>query len=565
MRDTPGETQASFDIQLQAGRDALAQGNWQEAEASFVAAVAQEPESAEAYEGLAEACWWQHREKPTFDARERAYHLYRKQGDSRGAARVATWMGADALEFKGQPAVAQGWLQRAERLLEGLEPSPEQAWLRVWMGHLALMLNNDTVAARQLAGQGIELGRKLGQIDVEGTGMAVAGLALVSEGQVQAGMKLLDEASATVVSGEMSDRNAMATIICYLMDACDRVRDYDRAAQWCTRAQELGDAWRFSALVTFCRPHYAVVLMWRGDWQEAEEQLQAANREIMDIRPLMAAEGIVRLAELRWRQGRWDEAGMLFEQVKAEGLSQLGRAELALGKGDAAEAADLAERFLRRIPDEDRIERAYGLELMVRALIALGRPEQAAGHANELKEIAALVRTEPLLGAAAFAWGQLTAARGDDEAARRCLEDAVDLFERHMAPFETARVRLELARTLQRLGRLEGAIREARAATAAFERMGATKEAQRASALLCELDPASARALATRNDVGLTPRETEVLQLIAAGRSNQEIADDLVLSVRTVERHIAGIYEKIGAAGRAARAAATAYALKNGI
>jgi hypothetical protein len=201
------------------------------------------------------------------------------------------------------------------------------------MGHLALMLNNNARAARDFAGRGIELARTLGQIDIEMTGIAITGLALVSEGDIDDGMRLLDEASAAAVSGEMSDRNAMATTICYLMDACDRIRDFDRAAQWCSRARELGEMWRFSALLTFCRPHYAVVLMWRGDWQEAEAQLVAANREIRDIRPTMATEGIVRLAELRWRQGRWDEAEMLFDQVKSEGLSQLGRAELALGKG----------------------------------------------------------------------------------------------------------------------------------------------------------------------------------------------------------------------------------------
>ncbi len=556
--------EASTDGHLEAGREALAAGMWEDAESHFSALAALDPQSPEAHELLAQACWWQHKEQPTFEARERAYHLFRKRGDRLGAARMAIALGGDSLEFRGQPAVAQGWLQRAGRLLEGLDPSPERAWLSVWMGHLALMLSNDAPAARDLAGRGIELARALGQIDIEMTGLAITGLALVSEGHIEEGMKLLDEASAAAVSGEMSDRNAMATTICYLMDACDRVRDFDRAAQWCARAKELGEMWRFSALLTFCRPHYAVVLMWRGDWQEAEAQLVAANREIGDIRPPMATEGIVRLAELRWRQGRWDEAEMLFDQVKSEGLSQLGRAELALGKGIATEAAELAARFLRRIPTEDRIERAYGLELMVRALLALGRTDQAANHAAELHQIAALVRTEPLLGAATFARALVAGSTGDDDGARRGLEDAVDLFERNMAPFETARARLELARTLQRLGRRDAAAQEAGAAATAFERMGAAREADRASAFLQFLDPASARALASRNEAGLTPRELEVLQLIAEGKSNQQIADDLVLSIRTVERHISSIYEKIGAEGRAARAVATAYAIKHG-
>ena len=63
----------------------------------------------------------------------------------------------------------------------------------------------------------------------------------------------------------------------------------------------------------------------------------------------------------------------------------------------------------------------------------------------------------------------------------------------------------------------------------------------------------------------LSRRELEVLRLVAAGRSNQEIADDLVLSVRTVERHLGHVYDKLGTRGKSARAAATAYGIANGL
>jgi len=562
---TPGKPSPLLEEAIQAGRTALAAALWEDAERHLEAAAHQDPGNAEVYELLAQARRWQNKEGPTFEADERAYHLYREQGDRYGAARMAMYLGQDFLEFRGQPAIAQGWLQRAGRLLDGLKPAAGHAWFHVWSGHLALMLDNAPRAARKNALRGAELARTLGVVDAEMVGLAVAGLALVCEGRIDEGMKLLDQAAVAAVSGEMSDHNAMATTICYLIDACDRIRDFDRAAQWCATARELSDMWRFSGLLTVCRPHYAVVLMWRGDWQEAETQLQAANREIIGFRPVMATEGIVRLGELRWRQGRWDDAERLFDQVKSDALSQLGRAELALSKGDAAEAADLADRFLRRIPTHDRIERAYGLDIAIRALVALGRPEDAAPHAAELQDIAAFVRTGPLLGAAANAHGLLNAALGDFDAARRSLEDAVDHFEGHMAPFETARARLELAHVLKRLGRLPAAAREARLSLESFERMGAAGEAARAAAILSEVDPERARYPSSRNEHGLTPREIEVLQLIATGRSNQGIAEDLVLSVRTVERHISSIYQKIGVEGRAARAAATAYALKHRI
>jgi ATP/maltotriose-dependent transcriptional regulator MalT len=273
----------------------------------------------------------------------------------------------------------------------------------------------------------------------------------------------------------------------------------------------------------------------------------------------------VRLAELRWRQGRWDETEDLFRQVELEGIAQPGRAELALSMGDAKAAADYAERYLRQLPAEDRMERAIGLELMVRSLAAVGNYDAAAEPLAELRRIALHTRMKPLLASAAFASGALGAEQGDYESARRCFEDAVGLYERVSAPFESARARLALARALLSLGRQADSGREATLALQSFRQVGAVKEAEVAAAFLRSLGAAITLQEPAENPAGLSTREVEVVELIAAGRSNQEIASDLFLSVRTVERHISTIYEKIGAHGKAARAAATAYALKHGL
>jgi DNA-binding NarL/FixJ family response regulator len=552
-------------VPIEAGREALARGAWGEAKEAFERALEAE-ETPEALEGLAEARWWQDDEKGTFAARERAYHLYLKKGDKAAAARMAMWMATDSLEFRGEPAVASGWLQRASRLLEGLPDRPESGWLAVWKGQLALMVDNDPATARPLGESAAEAGRRLGLIDLEMMGLAVEGLSLITLGDIADGMRRLDEAAAAAVTGETVDPGMMATTFCYLIDACDRVRDFDRAEQWCARARELMQKRNCGEFFAFCRPHYAVVLMWRGRWDEAEQQLLAANQEIPRIRPPMAVEGIVRLAELRWRQGRWDEAEELFEQVRNEGLGQLGMAELALSRGDARSAVDLAERYLRRLPAEDRIERAAGLETAVRALVARGQAKEAGQPLAELEAIAHRVRTDVLRASASFAAGVVAASEADYEAARRALEDAADLFERQQAPFETGRVRLELARALAALDRPADAGREASSALQVFRRIGAMKEADRAAEFLRELAiPPPEAATAAANPAGLSPREVDVLALIARGRSNQEIADELFLSVRTVERHISTIYDKLGAKGKAARAAATAYALKHGL
>lgn len=279
----------------------------------------------------------------------------------------------------------------------------------------------------------------------------------------------------------------------------------------------------------------------------------------------MAVEGIVRLAELRWRQGRWDEADELFREVRNEGLAHLGMAELALSRGDARGAVDLTERYLRRLPAEDRIERAAGLETAVRALVAAGRTKETKEPLAELEAIARRVRTEVLTASATFAAGVVAAAEVDHETARRAFEDAADLFERQRAPFESGRVRLELARSLAALNRQADSGREATNALQAFRRVGAIKEAERVAEFLREIEMPTPERATAANPAGLSAREVDVLGLIARGRSNQEIAEELFLSVRTVERHISTIYDKLGAHGKAARAAAAAYALKHGL
>jgi DNA-binding NarL/FixJ family response regulator len=155
----------------------------------------------------------------------------------------------------------------------------------------------------------------------------------------------------------------------------------------------------------------------------------------------------------------------------------------------------------------------------------------------------------------------IAGAVGDHEAARQHLEDGVDLLGYGQAPHERAQARVALAITLRELGRLDAAVAEARSALDAFAALGAERDARRTGSFLRSLGATSSACVCP----ALTPRETEVVRLVAAGRSNAEIAEELVLSVRTVERHLENVYGKIGAGGRSARATAAAYALRNGL
>jgi DNA-binding NarL/FixJ family response regulator len=486
---------------------------------------------------------------------------------------MATYLAYDYYSFRGEYALANGWFQRAHRLLEGLDPTPEEALLAIYKGALVLFWHNDTSKAQTLGMKAVKLSRSLEVFDLEMMGLALEGLARVCAGDVVEGMLRLDEATAAAVSGEVTDPDACASICCYLIAACERVRDYDRAAQWCKYVEELARQLNYALMFSYCRTHYAGILLWHGDWTEAEVVLKTATDELLATRPAEAAEGVVRLADLRRWQGRFDEAATLLAraespplQITGANLALLGRAALALDLDDAATAADLCERFLRHLPPENSLDRSGALELLAMAQVGLGAVDLAAQTCAELRAIAEAIATEPLRAAAAFIEGAVAAAGGDHETARHHFEDAVDLYERNGALFKTARARIELARSLLALKRIPAAAQLARQAHDMLLRLGAMPEADRAAALLRNIEATPDKQLALLpSTIDLTPREIDILRLIAAGKSNREIAAILVLSVRTVERHISNIYAKIRVSGTVARATATSYALRHGL
>jgi LuxR family maltose regulon positive regulatory protein len=540
---------------LDAGWAALRAGEWDDARAAFEESLSQ-GETPEALEGMGWVGHMLNEDRLTFDARERAYRLYLERGDNSSAARIAAYLAADHLLFRGEPAVANGWLQRAHSLIDELEPGVDHGWLAIHEGHIAVALEEDTAKARQLAARAVELGRTFRAPELEMLGLGLEGRALVSDGELEEGMRRLDEATTVALAGEARLLYCVAWACCYLISACERVRDFDRAAQWCARVGDFCGRHDIFLLNT-CRAHYASVLSWQGRWDEAESQLTAAVGGLEASRPPMVGDAIARLGELRRRQGRVAEAAELFARSETHTLSLLGRAALALDSDQPAEAAELADRYLRRFADRGRVERSVGLEVAIRALVRLGEREAAADALNELREIAARARTRPVLAALSSSEGTLAAASGDHDAARRSLEDALDLLAACEAPFDTGRVRLDLAATLNALGRGDQAKREIEAAIETFRAIGADWERGRAEAMLEKLRTPSVTRPTEATDgplSRLSRRELEVLDLVAQGRTNREIAARLVLSEHTVNRHVANILRKLGLTSRAAAA-----------
>jgi DNA-binding CsgD family transcriptional regulator len=537
---------------LRAGHAALATGDWQRARARFQAAVSAF-DSPEGWEGLGWAGWWLADDQLTFRARERAYLLYRAAGDAASAGRLATWIAADFREFRGEEAVGRGWLERAHRLLDPLPQSPDHGWLMLTDADFALNVDRELETVMTLAAAASRLGRRLAVPDLEAVGLGLEGLALVCAGNVEAGMKRLDESSAIAVAENMSLPLATGWALCCALSACDGIGDFRRATQWCGAVRRFTARWGGRQLVGVCRTTYGQILATSGDWPAAEKELRAAIEDMAAARPGMAAGGLVRLAELRARQGRSEEARALFERAGASGLVGLG--ELALERGDARGAADAGERVLRRLADADLLGRLPPLELLARAHIQLGDLPAAGERIADIERAAGAFATPYVAGRAKLVQAEFAVGRRDHERARRAAEDAIDCFEEASAVYDAARARLVLARALLPLGRRTSARAEALAARQVFASLGAGRDLELVDALLRGATDGNTLA-------GLTPREVEVLRLVAGGMSDAEIAEALVLSAHTVHRHAANIRTKLGLPSRAA---AVAYAARAGL
>jgi DNA-binding NarL/FixJ family response regulator len=342
---------------------------------------------------------------------------------------------------------------------------------------------------------------------------------------------------------------------CFLVSACAAVRDYERASEWCDRIADFADRYESRYMLAFCRAEYGEIHLWRGRWSEAEQLLAASLDDFVFSRPGWAGPTRVALAELRRRQGRRTEAGALLDLAGPGTAAQLVRARIALDEGRSGRAVALLDRTLRRTADRT-LARAAILELLVHARIARGQLDEAETALTTLQEIVALVGTRALRAAAALAEGALEAAHGDHRAACRHLEDAVDAFELLRAPFEASVARIELATSLAAAGNHEASVSEAGAAHECLLALGAPLEAERAQRL------AYARRSGERSSVLVTPRERDVLRLLAEGLTNREIAERLVVSEHTVHRHVTNILRKLDLSSRTA---AAIYAVRSGL
>jgi DNA-binding NarL/FixJ family response regulator len=532
------------------GWAALGDGDVATARRVFEVALA-EGESGEALEGLAQALYLGYQYSASAAHYERAYSAYRRERDPMAAgraARTAAWITGNVL---GDWAVQNGWFARATTILEEAgKDQPEYGWVLI----IRCYSEPDVRTREAMLREAIAIGRRFGDPNIEFEALSYLGALFIMTDRVEEGFVLLDEALAAACAGEMTDLAAVDSLFCGFFWACELANDVPRADQW-MRATETFMKGR-NVVAAFCRAHYGGILTAAGRWNEAESELMEAARRFDRGLSERRAAAIIRLADLRVRQGRLEEASQLLEGLEHHPDAVRTLAALNLARGDMALARDLLERATEA-PDDD--VPAVGETTMVGPLLALlvdvhleeGNVDGAARAAERLDRIAGAQRGPYLKAAAALAKGKVCIASRKDDA-RACLHDAIEGFARAQLPMEAARARLEMARALSERSP-EVAIADARAALEHFERLEAARHADAAAAVLRSL---GAPIRTGPKGVGaLTKRESEVLELIGAGLSNPEIADRLYITRKTVEHHVGNVLAKLGLRNRAEVAA----------
>ena len=534
---------------LRTGRDALAAAEWAQAQAAFEAAQELEP-GPEALDGLSEVANFQGEYDRAIELKEQAFGLYRERGQRVEAADVARWLAFLHGTYHGNFTVASAWMGRAETLLEGVDECAAHGWLILDRAPFT----RDAAERQQAATAALGIARRYGDADLEFEAVALLGESYVASGRLDEGMKLLDEAMAAISAGEVAAHNAVGEIYCRLLSACEHATDVKRAEEWMAVVDRYV-VWSDFVRPT-CRSHYGGILVALGRWTEAETELLAAIETFDRGYRGDRAYPLVRLADLRVRQGRFEEAERLLEGADWHPTARRAAAAIALGRGDMAMAEDLARLCFE---GADPAAPACGppLELLLEIQLTRGDIEGARETVRRLESLADTAGSARLEAAAVLGAGLVMAAEDDDGATAR-LADALERFTELELPLEVARARVGLARTLESDAR-DAAIYEARLALATFDRLGAQHDADATGELLRGLG-GSGRTWPKGHGT-LTKRETEVLALLAEGLTNAEIAERLFISVRTAEHHVASILGKLELRSRAE---AAAYATRRG-
>ncbi len=538
---------------LERGRKAVGELDWADAFEALTDADRSSPLGAEDLELLGTAAFLLRQRDDCTQALQRAHQLHLDSGDNRRAVRCLFWVGFILIN-EGEYAQGSGWLARAGRLLGAEEEEcAEHGYLMLTEAYRKVAIVGEYAAGREIAARVSGIAQRTGDTDLLTMTLNIRGRALIREGDVPAGLALLDEAMVAVVTGELSPYVA-GNIYCSLIEACQEVSELRRAHEWTDALTTWCDRQR--GMVSFngqCIVHRAEMMQQRGRWPEAIEETKALFDRALDVADRYAAgEALYRRGEIFRARGETKEAEEAFHRASEIGREpQPGLAMLLLEQGKPEAAASMIRSVVGSTSED--FERARLLPVLIEILLAVGDVPSAREAAGELARLSETYRTSVFGARADQAMGAVLLAEGQPEAALPPLRRAWRVWRDIGLPYDEARVRALIGRGSRDMGDEDTAILELEAARKVFARLGAGPALER-------LDVMAGGPATLSDRHGLTSRELEVLRLVATGRTNQAIADDLVVAVKTVDRHVSNIFTKLGVSSRSA---ATAYAYQH--
>lgn len=535
---------------IERGRAAYDRREWREAREALRRADEDSPLGPDDLWLLAVSAFLVGREDEFLSILERTHGLQRERGEPARAARSAFWMGF-SLANRGEMAQASGWFGRARRLLDQAPGEHvERGYLLIPRAHQSLE-GGDFEAAYDAAGDAAALAERFGDRDLLALALHLQGRARVAQARVPEGMELLDEAMVAVATGELSPQ-VTGLIYCSMIGACRSVYALDRAHEWTAALSDWCE--RQPDMVAFrgeCRVYRSELMQLHGAWGDAIDEARRARDGLPDETGPAVGLALYQQGEVHRLRGDFAAAEEAYRDASRAGRQpQPGLALLRLTQGEGDAAAATIRRALSEV--EGALRRARLLPASVEIMLAVDDLDGARQACEELAEVAGVYATPVLDTLVSHARGHIALRAGDPSTALPHLRQAWRSWRDLEAPYDGARARLLLGLVCRELGDSDAAAMELSAARAEFERLGAAPDVER-------LDTLIAPRRAGRGH-GLTPRETEVLALVATGRTNRAIAEKLFISEKTVARHVSNIFAKLDVSSRSA---ATAYAYEH--